>query len=81
MSTDLRYAVAASFGSNQDVLQDTSVLVKKYVMFRIVSQGLRVGGVPPAMRDIGKGRRRRPEALGNDRFGGHTSPSDVVGCS
>ena len=27
-------------------------------MFRIVSQGLRVGGVPPAMRDIVKRRRR-----------------------
>ena len=47
-------------------------------MFRIVSQGFRVGGVPPAMRDIGKGRRRHPEALRNDRFGGHTSPSDVA---
>ena len=56
-------------------------MVQEYVMFRIVSQVLRVGGIPPAMRDIVKGRRRHPEDLRNDRFGGHTSPSDVVGCS
>ena len=47
-------------------------------MFRIGYPGLRVGGMPPAMRHIVKGCRRHPEVRRTDQIGGLRGPSDVV---